>query len=103
MKFFAQLTISVRLMKETVILMRSVKMVFFVDQTIAQLHPILTMKMIVVIKPFLGMIIFVQRIILAKEMKGIVIQIKIAKEMKTNVASTIVKNILALTLWLIVA
>ncbi len=36
-------------MKEIVILMMSVKMVFFVDQTIAQLHLVLTLKLIVVV------------------------------------------------------
>ena len=39
-------------MKEIVILMMSVKMVFFVDQTIAQLHLVLTLKLIVVMNMF---------------------------------------------------
>ena len=36
-------------MKEIVMLMMSVKMVFFVDQTIVQFHLVLTQKLIVVI------------------------------------------------------
>ena len=36
-------------MKEIVILMMSVKMVLFVDQTIVQLHLVLTRKLIVVV------------------------------------------------------
>ena len=35
-------------MKEIVMLMMSVKMVLFVDQTIARLHLVLTLKLIVV-------------------------------------------------------
>ena len=47
-------------MKEIVILMMNVKMVFFVDQTIAQMHSVLTLKLIVVINQLLEMNIFVQ-------------------------------------------
>ena len=47
-------------MKEIVMLMMSVKMVLFVDQTIAQLHLVLTLKLIVVINQLLEMNIFVQ-------------------------------------------
>ena len=36
-------------MKEIVILMMSVKMVFFVDLTTAQLHSVLTLKLIAVV------------------------------------------------------
>ena len=41
------------LIKEIVILMMNVKMVFFVDQTIAQLHLVLNLKLIVVINHLL--------------------------------------------------
>ena len=37
-------------MKEIVMLMMGVKMVFFVDQTIVRLHLVLTLKLIVVIQ-----------------------------------------------------
>ena len=60
-------------MKEIVILMMSVKLVFFVDQTIAQLHSILTLKLIVVINQLLEMNIFVHLEFLVEKMKEIVI------------------------------
>ena len=60
-------------MKEIVILMMSVKMVFFVDQTIAQLHSVLTLKLIVVINQLLEMRIFVHLQLLVEKMKEIVI------------------------------
>ena len=47
-------------MKEIVILMMNVKMVLFVDSTIAQLHSVLTLNLIVVINQLLEMKIFVQ-------------------------------------------
>ena len=47
-------------MREIVIFMMHVMMVFYVDQTIAQLHSVLTLKLIVVIKQPLEMKIFVQ-------------------------------------------
>ena len=46
-------------MKEIVILTMNVKMVFFVDQTIVQLHLALPLKLIVVINQLLEMNIFV--------------------------------------------
>ena len=48
-KLDSVIVILVLKMKEIVILMMNVKMVFFVDQTIAQLHLVLTLKLIVVI------------------------------------------------------
>ena len=60
-------------MKEIVILMMSVKMVFFVDQTIVQLLLVLTLKLIVVINQLLEMKIFVHLEFLAEKMKEIVI------------------------------
>ena len=48
MNIFVNLEPLVQTMKEIVMLMMSVKMVFFVDQTIAQLHLVLTQKLIVV-------------------------------------------------------
>ena len=48
MKIFVHLEFLVEKMKEIVMLMMSVKMVLFVDQTIAQLHLVLTQKLIVV-------------------------------------------------------
>ena len=51
-------------MKETVIIMMSVMMVFYVHQTIAYLHLVLNLKLIVVINQLLEMKIFVQLIIL---------------------------------------
>ena len=62
-------------MKEIVILMMSVKMVFFVDQTIAQHHLGLTLKLIVVINQLLEMNIFVHLEFLVEKMKEIVISI----------------------------
>ena len=62
-------------MKEIVILMMSVKMVFFVDQTIVQLHSVLTLKLIVVINQLLEMNIFVHLEFLVEKMKEIVILI----------------------------
>ena len=61
---FVNLEPLVETMKEIVMLMMSVKMVFFVDQTIVQLHLALTLKLIVVINQLLEMNIFVQLIIL---------------------------------------
>ena len=62
-------------MKEIVILMMSVKMVLFVDQTIVQLHLVLTLKLIVVINQLLEMKIFVHLEFLVEKMKEIVILI----------------------------
>ena len=59
-------------MKEIVMLMMSVKMVFFVDQTIVQLHLVLTQKLIVVINQLLEMKIFADLEVLAEKMKEIV-------------------------------
>ena len=60
-------------MKEIVMLMMSVKMVFFVDQTIVQLHLVLTQNLIAAINQLLAMNIFVQLEFLAEKMKEIVI------------------------------
>ena len=46
---FAIVTLVLK-MKEIVMLIMSVKMVFFVDQTTVQLHLVLTQKLIVVIQ-----------------------------------------------------
>ena len=59
-------------MKEIVIFMMSVKMIFYVDQTIVQLHLVLTLKLIVVINQLLEMNIFVQLEFLVEKMKEIV-------------------------------
>ena len=54
--------------------MMSVKMVLLVDQTIAQLLLVLTLKLIVVINQLLVMNIFVHLEFLVEKMKEIVIQ-----------------------------
>ena len=59
-KLDSALVILVLKMREIVILIMSVKMVFFVDQTTVQLHLVLTQKLIVVINQVLEMNIFVQ-------------------------------------------
>ena len=59
-------------MKEIVMLMMSVKMVFFVDQTIAWLHLVLIRKLIVVINQLLEIFIFVHLEFLVEKMKEIV-------------------------------
>ena len=61
-------------MKVIVILMKSVMMVLYVDQTIAQIHLVLTLKLIVVINHLLEVKIFVLHIFVEK-MKEIVILI----------------------------
>ena len=67
-------------MKDIVILMMSVKMVFFVEQTIAQLHLGLVLEKIVAIKQYLEMKISVQLLILVEKMKEIVITMKNARQ-----------------------
>ena len=62
-------------MKEIVITIMIVKMVLFVDQTIVQLHLVLTQKLIVVINQHLEMIIFAHLEFFVERMKEIVIQI----------------------------
>ena len=62
-------------MKEIVILMMSVKMVFSVDQTIVQLHLVLTQNLIAAINQLLEMKIFVHLEFLVEKMKEIVILI----------------------------
>ena len=62
-------------MEEIVIFMMSVKMVLFVDQTIVQLHSVLTLKLIVVINKLLEMKIFVHLELLVEKVKEIVILI----------------------------
>ena len=75
---FAIVTLVLK-MKEIVIIMMSVKMVLFVDQTIVQLQLFLTMKLIVVINQLLEMKIFVHLEFLVEKMKEIVIQMINAK------------------------
>ena len=67
-------------MKDIVILMMSVKMVFFVEQTIAQLHLDLILDIIVAIKQNLVMKISVLLLILVEKVKEIVIPMKNAKK-----------------------
>ena len=62
-------------MKEIVILKMSVKMVFFVDPKIVQLHWVLSQKLIVVISQFLEMKIFVHLEFHVEKMKEIVIRV----------------------------
>ena len=88
-------------MKEIVILMMSVKMVFFVDQTIAQLHLGLTLKLIVVINQLLEMNIFVHLEFLVELMKEIVM-LMMSVKMVFFVDQTIVKFHLVSTQKLIV-
>ena len=76
---FAIVTLALN-MKDIVILMMSVKMVFFVEQTIAQLHLDLVLDIIVAIKQNLGMKISVQLLILVEKVKEIVIPMKNAKK-----------------------
>ena len=85
-------------MKEIVILMMSVKMVFFVDQTIVQLHLVLTQKLIVVINQLLEMNIFVHLEFLVEKMKEIVILIMNAKQTFFVILQLVVQHILDLHL-----
>ena len=66
-------------MREIVMLMMSVKMVWLVDQTIVQLHLVLTLKLIVAINQLLEINIFVQLEFLVEKMKEIVILIMSVK------------------------
>ena len=84
-------------MKEIVTFMTSVKMVLFVDQTIVQLHLVLTQKLIVVINQHLEMKIFVHLEFLAKKMKEIV-TFMMSVKMVLFVDQTIVQLRLVLTL-----
>ena len=88
--------------KETVlILMISVKMVLFVDQTIAQLHLVLTLKLIVVINQLLEMKVFVHHLeFLVEKMREIVTPIVNVKP-TTFVDLTTAQLHLVLTLKLI--
>ena len=79
MNIFVQLEFLAEKMKEIVILMMSVKMVFSVDQTIVQLHLVLTQNLIAVINQLLAMNIFVQLEFLVEKMKEIVIKVSGAK------------------------
>ena len=81
--------------------MMSVKMVFFVDQTIAQLHLVLTLKLIVVINQLLEMNIFVHLEFLVEKMKEIVI-LMMSVKLVLIVDQTIVWLHLVLNLKLIV-
>ena len=87
-------------MKEIVILMMSVKMVFFVDQTIAWLHLVLILKLIVVINQLLEIFIFVHLEFLVEKMKEIVM-LMMSVKMVLSVDQTIVQFHLGLTLKLI--
>ena len=60
-------------MREIVILMMSVEMVFYVDLTIAHFHLVFTQKLIVVVKQLLEKKIFVYLEFLVEKMKEIVI------------------------------
>ena len=71
-KLDSVIVILVLKMKVIVILMMSVKMVFFVDQTIAWLHLVLILKLIVVINQLLEIFIFVHLEFLVEKMKEIV-------------------------------
>ena len=66
-------------MKEIVIIMMTVKIVFFVDQTTALFLLVLTQKLIVVINQFLEMKIFVHLEFLVEKMKEIVMLIMSVK------------------------
>ena len=74
-KLDSVIVILVLKMKEIVILMMSVKMVFIVDQTIAQLPLVLTLKLIVVINQLLEMKVFVHLEFLVEKMREIVMPI----------------------------
>ena len=66
-------------MKVIVILMKNVKLVLYVDQTIAQVHLVLNLKLIVVINQLLEIGIFVHLEFLVEKMKEIVILLISAK------------------------
>ena len=87
-------------MKEIVTFMTSVKMVLYVDQTIVQLHLVLTQKLIVVINQLLDMKIFVHLEFLVEKMKEIVM-LMMSVKMVLLVDQTIVQLHLVLTLKLI--
>ena len=88
-------------MKEIVILMKSVKMVLVVDQTIVQLHLVLTLKLIVVINHLLEMKIFVHLEFHVEKMKEIVM-LMMSVKMVLVVDQIIVQLHSVLTLKLIV-
>ena len=96
----ALMIILVLKMKEIVIHMMSVKMVLFVDQTIVQLHLVLTLKLIVVINQLLEMKIFVHLEFLVEKMREIVTPIVNVKA-TTSVDQIIVWPPSVLTLKLI--
>ena len=66
-------------MKVIVITIIIVKLVFFVDTTTAQIHLVLTLKLIAVINQLLGMTIFVHQEFLVEKVKAIVILIMSVK------------------------
>ena len=76
-------------MKEIVIIMMSVKIIFFVEKAIAKLISILTLILTVVINQLLVMNIFVHLEVLVAKMKEIVILIVSVKK-TTFVAQTTV-------------
>ena len=76
---FAIVTLALN-MKDIVILMMSVNMVFFVEQTIVQLHLDIVLDIIVVIKQNLVMKISVLLLFLVEKVKEIVILMKNAKK-----------------------
>ena len=68
MNIFVQLEFLVEKMKEVVIIMMSVKMALFVDQTIVQLHLVLILKLIVVVLKFWAQIILIYTQIMQKRL-----------------------------------
>ena len=82
-------------------LMMSVKMVFYADQTIVQLHLVSNLKLIAVINQFLEMNIFVHLKVLVEKMKGIAI-LMISVRLVLLVEQTTALLHLVLTLKLIV-
>ena len=90
-------------LKEIVILMFSAKMLLLVDQTIAQMHLVLTLKLIVVIKQLLEMKIFVHLEFLVENMKEIVIQMMSVKQTFSVILEQVVQHLLDLHLmWIAV-
>ena len=88
-------------MKVIVILMKNVKLVLYVDQTIAQVHLVLFLKLIVVINQLLEIGIFVHLEFLVGKMKEIVILLMSVK-MVLFVDQTIAQGPSVLTQKLIV-
>ena len=100
MKIFVHLESLVEKIKGTVMLIMSVKMVLFVDQTIVQTLLDFILNLIVVMSQLLEMNIFVHLEFLVEKMKEIVIQTLNVKA-TTFVDQTTVQFYLVLTLILI--